>query len=172
MEPMNINTVSPAKMAQSRVLARLANLHHGCVVFVRKLGHCPDQEDIPEGQRCHTNRAHRQVSGDNLCFRRAVCNRRLLLGVSLNGKEGVWPRKTKEGTRGAAPTALAAREVRVRVQMAANGVLSIPNPSNFSQVQHTLNIAHHAMQHRVAMRIPFCHKTCKSSDPMKQIVTT
>ena len=97
---------------------------------------------------------------------------RLLLGVRLNWEEGVWPTQTEEGTRGAAPTAFAAREVRVRIQVAANGVLSILNPSDLSQVQRTLNIAHHAMQHLVATRITFCHETSKSSDPMKQILTT
>ena len=61
-------------------------------------------------------------TADDLRLGGAVRHGRLLLGVRLNREEGVRSSQTKEGTRGAAPTAFAAREVRVRIQMATTGM--------------------------------------------------
>ena len=69
------------------------------------------------------------------------------------GKKVSGPTRQKNAPRGAAPVSFAAREVRVCKQMAANCVFSVSYPRDFSQVQRTFDIAHHAMQHLVAMRI-------------------
>ena len=98
-------------------------------------------------------------------------HRRLLARRALQREEGVWTSDAEKHAARAPTRSLATGEVGVGVQMDANLTRGIAHPTNASQMEGTLHIAHQPMQHFVAMCIPASDETCQSADRLKKIVT-
>jgi hypothetical protein len=54
--------------------------------------------------------------------------------------------------------------------MNANVLLIVADPSNFPKMKRTVDVTHQAVQHLIAVLIPFCDEASQATDGVQEIV--
>ena len=142
MEPVDANAVSSAQMSHRGVLAGATDLDHRRVIVMDYQDNVSLKQHIPQVHCWDAHSAKTVIRGHYLGLGRAVRHRRLLPGSPLQREKGVRTCDAEKDAACAPTCSLAPSEVSVGVQVDANLTRGIAHPTNATQMEGSLYIAH------------------------------